>query len=142
MPGRIKVLFLCTRNSCRSQMAEAILRRIAGDRFDVFSAGLDPSDIDDRTRSVMAEIGLDLEGQYSKSVEEYLGRMHFGYLITVCDSADQSCPAVFPGMGTRLHWSFEDPAAVHGTSEEEMTAFREVRDQIAATIADWIVSVP
>jgi arsenate reductase (thioredoxin) len=142
MPGRINVLFLCTRNSCRSQMAEAILRHTAGDRFSVFSAGVDPSDIDGRTRSVMAEIGFGLDGQYSKSVEEYLGRMHFGYLITVCDSADESCPAVFPGMGIRLHWSFKDPAAVHGTSEEEMTAFREVRDQIVAKIADWMVSVP
>jgi len=139
---RTSVLFLCTGNSCRSQMAEAVLRHTAGDRFEAFSAGLDPTDIDVRTRLVMGEIGLDLAGQYSKSVDEYLGRKHFGYLITVCDNADRRCPAVFPGMGTRLHWSFEDPAAFRGTPEEELAVFRRVRDLILAKITDWIASIP
>jgi arsenate reductase len=141
MPGRIRVLFLCSGNSCRSQMAEALLRHTAGDRFEAFSAGLDPTDIDQRTRSVMAEIGLDMTGQYSKSLGDYLGKTHFGYLITVCDSADRRCPAVFPGMGIRLHWSFPDPATFHGSPEEEIAEFRWVRDLISARITEWVASV-
>lgn len=141
MSGRTRVLFLCTGNSCRSQMAEALLRHADGGRFEAFSAGLDPTDIDPRTRSVMAEIGLDMKGQHAKSLDEFLGKMHFGYLITVCDRADRRCPAVFPGLGARLHWSIADPAAVHGTPEEELAAFRLTRDLIAAKITDWITTI-
>ena len=126
-----KVLFLCTHNSARSQMAEAFLRKYAGDRFDVFSAGLEPGEINPYTRRVMEEVGLILEGQRSKGLTEYLGKVQFAYLITVCDRADEQCP-VFPGQGTRLHWSFEDPSAAVGSEDEKLAKFRKVRD--ASTI--------
>jgi arsenate reductase len=128
-----KVLFLCTGNSARSQMAEALLRRLGGDSYEAFSAGLNPSKINPLTRQVMGEIGYDLEGQRSKSLEEYLGRQSFDYLITVCDHADQNCP-FFPGGGERLHWSFEDPAAFEGGQEAKLQKFREVRDLIEKRI--------
>ncbi len=132
-----KVLFLCTHNSARSQMAEAFLRKYAGDRFDVYSAGLEPGEINPYTRRVMAESGLNLEGQHSKGLTEYLGKVHFAYLITVCDRADQQCP-VFPGMGTRLHWSFEDPSAATGSDEDKLAVFRRVRDEIEHRVLEWI----
>jgi arsenate reductase len=128
-----KVLFLCSGNSARSQMAEALLRRLGGDSYEAFSAGLNPSKINPLTRQVMGEIGYDLEGQRSKSLEEYLGRQSFDYLITVCDHADQNCP-FFPGGGERLHWSFEDPAAFEGGQEAKLQKFREVRDLIEKRI--------
>jgi arsenate reductase len=133
-----KVLFLCTGNSCRSQMAEALLRHIAGDRFEVFSAGLEPTEIDPLTYEVMAEVGLDLAGQYSKSVNEYLGKLPIQYLITVCSDADKNCPAIWPGVVSRMHWSFEDPAKFTGTRAEKLDKFREVRDQIMLRISDWV----
>jgi len=123
-------------------MAEALLRRAAGERFEAFSAGLDPVEIDPRTRAVMAEIGLDLHGQHAESVDTYLGKMHIGHLITVCDAADRRCPSVFPGMGIRLHGSFADPAAFRGTPEEELAEFRKTRDLIAAKIGEWLASLP
>lgn len=132
-----KVLFLCTGNSCRSQMAEAFLRQIAGDRFEVFSAGLDPKGIAPQTYSVMAEIGFDLDGQRSKSVEEYLGRVRFQYLITLCADADKNCPAGLPGVESRMHWSFDDPAAFEGSEAEKLDKFRQVRDDIRRRIQDW-----
>lgn len=125
-----KVLFLCTGNSARSQMAEAFLRRFAGDRHEAHSAGLDPSEIHPFTKWVMEEIGESLARQRSKSVSEYLGKDHFGYLITVCDHADKNCPTTFLGVGQRLHWAFEDPAAFEGDEEAKLQKFREVRDQI------------
>jgi arsenate reductase (thioredoxin) len=132
-----KVLFLCTGNSCRSQMAEAFLRQIAGDRFEVFSAGLEPTEIHPLTYEVMAEVGLDLAGQRSKSVGEFLGKVMFQYLITVCDDADKNCPTVWPGVVSRMHWSFEDPAKFTGTLADKLEKFREVRDQIQQRILDW-----
>lgn len=137
--SKIKVLFLCTGNSARSQMAEAFLRKYAGERFDVFSAGLEPGDINPYTRRVMNEIGLDLKGQYSKSVTEYLGKVNFGYLITVCARAEKNCPTVFPGISQRLHWDFEDPATFVGSDAETLEQFRAVRDQIDARIQAWSV---
>ena len=135
---KTKVLFLCTGNSARSQMAEAFLRQHAGDRFDAYSAGLEPSDINPHTRVVMSEKGLDLKGQYSKSVTEYLGKVNFGYLITVCASAEKNCPRTFPGVSQRLHWDFEDPAAFVGTEAETREKFRAVRDQIDAQVRAWL----
>ena len=132
-----KVLFLCTGNSCRSQMAEAFLRQIAGNRFEVFSAGLEPTTIHPMTYKVMAEVGFDLTGQRAKSVDEYLGKVKFQYLITVCDDADKNCPTVWPGMVSRMHWSFEDPARFIGSEEEKLQKFREVRDQIHRRVLDW-----
>jgi len=136
-----RVLFLCTANSARSQMAEALLRKHAGDRFEVHSAGLEPKEINPYTRRVLAEIGLDMAGQWAKGLDTYLGKMHFNYLITVCARAEERCP-VFPGMGERLHWPFDDPAAVEGSDEEKLAAFRRVRDQIEARILEWLKQMP
>lgn len=134
----IKVIFLCTGNSARSQMAEAFLREDAGDQFEPQSAGLDPSVIHPMTKTVMEEVGVGLDGQYSKSVREYLGKQHFGYLITVCDHAEENCPTTFPGVGQRMHWSFEDPAAFRGSEEEKLLKFRMVRDQIDRRLQAWL----
>jgi arsenate reductase (thioredoxin) len=112
-----KVLFLCTGNSARSQMAEAFLREHGNDFFDVYSAGLEPKGINPYTIQVMNEIGFDLSSHTSKGVETYLGKVLFQYLITVCDNAEKNCPAVWPGVNQRLHWSFEDPAAFEGSKE-------------------------
>ena len=135
--NKTKVLFLCTGNSARSQMAEAFLRKYAGDRFEVYSAGLEPKGINPYTERVMQEIGVDISGQYSKKVSEYIGKIHFGYLITVCADAEEKCP-IFPGVGQRLHWAFEDPAAFVGSEEETLQKFREVRNQIDRRVRTWL----
>jgi len=138
---KTRVLFLCTGNTARSQMAEAFLRKYGGDRFEAYSAGLEPDVINLYVYQVMEEVGLDLAGQRSKSISEYMGKVHFGYLITVCANAEEKCPAVFPGMGQRLHWPFEDPAAFEGSDEEKKVKFREVRDQIEQRIKDWLAEL-
>ena len=132
------VLFLCTGNSARSQMAEALLRHHAGDQFQVFSAGLEPKGMNPYTVRVMEEIGVSLAGQYAKGVEVYMGKKFFAYMITVCADAEAKCPAIFPGVLQRLHWGFEDPAAFVGTDEEKLQKFREVRDQIDVKIRAWL----
>ncbi len=137
MVDKTRVLFLCTGNSARSQMAEAILRIYAGDRYEVHSAGLEPKGLHPLTVRVLDEIGADTSLLTSKPLTTYMGRLHFGYLITVCSKADERCP-IFPGMGVRLHWPFDDPAAFQGSDAEKLTRFREVRDQIAARIRAWI----
>jgi len=136
-----KVLFLCTHNSARSRMAEAFMRKYAGDRFEVYSAGLQPGEIHPYTRRVMEEAGLSLDGQRSKGLTEYLGKAHFSSLVTVCDRAEQQCP-VFPGMGIRLHWSFEDPTATVGGEDEQLAKFRQVRDEIRIRVIEWISMLP
>lgn len=135
--NKARVLFLCTGNSARSQMAEALLRKYAGDTFEVHSAGLEPKGINPYTLRVMEEIGLDLSGHRSKDVMEYMGRLHFGYAITVCDNAEQNCP-IFPFSTVRLHWSFEDPAHFEGTDSARLARFREVRDRIDARLRAWL----
>jgi len=135
--NRSRVLFLCTGNSARSQMAEGLLRDKAGDRFEAFSAGLEPTEIHPMALAAMAEIGVDISGQRSKSLTEYLGKEHFGYLITVCDHAAANCP-MFPGVANRLHWSLVDPAAAEGGEEDRMAVFRRVRDRLAALIDEFI----
>jgi len=135
---KAKVLFLCIGNSARSQMAEAFLRKYGGDQFEVYSAGLEPKGINPYTNRVMEEIGVNLSGQYSKGFMEYMGKVHFGYLITVCDEAEKACPSTFPGVGQRLHWSFEDPAAFIGPDDEKLAKFRQVRDQIEQRIKSWL----
>jgi len=135
---KTRVLFLCTGNSARSQMAEAFLRHYAGDRFEAYSAGLEPKGIHPLTVRVMEEIGIPLTGQYSKDVSEYMGKLHFGYLITVCANAEDRCPTTFPGVGQRLHWTLDDPAAVEGTDEIKLAKFREIRDQIDRRIREWL----
>jgi arsenate reductase len=118
-------------------MAEAFLRKYAGERFEVFSAGLEPSQINPLTKKVMAEIGLDLTGQESKGLEQFLDKVHFGYIITVCGDADKNCP-IFPGASVRLHWPFDDPAAFQGPDEEKLAKFREIRNQIEQQIKSWL----
>ena len=138
MSDKPRVLFLCTGNSARSQLGEALLRHKAGDRFEVYSAGLEPKGVNLYTLRVLDELGIDAHTQTSKPLSDYLGRVHFGYVITVCADADAKCPAVFPGMGQRLRWPFDDPAAVEGADEARLAKFREIRDQIAARLDVWL----
>ena len=133
-----KVLFLCTGNSCRSQMAEAFLRKYGGDRFEAHSAGLEPKGLNPFSVQVMEEIGIDISDQTSKGVDIFLGKELFQYLITVCDHAEKNCPTVWPGVNHRMHWSFEDPATFEGTDTEKLVKFREVRDLIEKKIKEWL----
>jgi len=133
-----RVLFLCTGNSCRSQMAEGLLRHLAGDRFEAASAGTHPAGLNQGAVTVMREIGIDISSHRSKRVDEYLDA-RFDYVITVCDRAKETCP-FFPAASTHLHWSFEDPAAAQGSAEERRAVFRKVRDQIADRIRQFIMS--
>jgi arsenate reductase len=119
-------------------MAEAFLRKYGGDEFEAYSAGLEPKGINPNTNHVMEEIGLSLSGQYSKHIREYMGKVHFAYVITLCDDAEASCPATFPGISQRLHWSFEDPAAFVGSNDEKLSEFRKVRDRIERAIKEWL----
>ena len=119
---------MCTHNSARSQMAEGLLRRLAGNRFEAYSAGTEATGVRPQAVDVMNEIGIDISGQQSKTLQQYLGQP-FDYVITVCDAANEACP-VFPGAKQRLHWSFEDPAAAVGSEEERLMVFRTVRDDI------------
>ncbi len=135
---KTNVLFLCTGNSARSQMAEAFLRAYAGDRFNAYSAGLTPRGIHPLTIEVMREAGLDIGAQRSKDLSEYMGRMHFGFLITVCARAEEQCPRAFPGVGQRLHWDIPDPAAFAGPPEEMLPYFRQVRDLVDRHIREWL----
>jgi arsenate reductase len=137
MVNKTRVLFLCTGNSARSQMAEAFLRKYGGERFEVYSAGLEPKGINPYTRRVLTEVGVDMAGQSSKDLSAYLGKQHFGYLITVCSNAETRCPT-FPGVATRLYWPFDDPAAVEGDDEERLAAFRHVRDAIEMRVLAWL----
>ena len=138
---KAKVLFLCTGNSARSQMAEAFLKKYGGDQYDAYSAGTEPKGIHPYTERVMEEVGISLSGQHSKHVKEYMGKVHFGYLITLCDEAEESCPTTFPGVGKRIHWSFEDPSAFTGSEDEKLAKFREVRNQIEQYIKTWLAEV-
>ena len=133
-----RVLFLCTGNSARSQIAEAFLRKHGGERFEAHSAGLEPKGLNPFTVKVMNEIGIDVSSQTSKGVETYLGKVLFQFLVTVCDDADKNCPTVWPGVNNRMHWSFQDPAAVEGTDEEKLAKFREIRDLIEVKIKSWL----
>jgi arsenate reductase len=136
------VLFLCTGNTARSQMAEAFLKKYAGERFAVFSAGYDPQEINPLTRTVMAEKGFDLSGHYSKGPKEFLGKMTIRYLIVVCANAETRCPRTFPGVLFRFFWPFDDPAATSGTEAEKLEKFRQVRDQIDQRIRAWLQEQP
>jgi arsenate reductase (thioredoxin) len=140
--SKTRVLFLCTGNSARSQIAEAFLRKYAADRFEAYSAGLEPKGINPLTIKVMEEAGVDMSGHISKGFEAYLGKMLFQFLITLCDDAEKNCPTTWPGVSNRLHWSFEDPAAFIGTDEEKLAKFRQVRDQIEKKIKAWIAEQP
>ena len=132
----IRVLFVCTGNSARSQMAEAVLRRIGGADFEVFSAGVEPKGINPNTLRVLADAGIDWSQARSKSVEEFLGQ-HFDYVITVCDRARQTCP-VFPGTHNTLHWGLEDPAEVEGSDAQKLAAFQRTYMEVTQRIRPLI----
>ncbi len=119
-------------------MGEALLRHYGGDRFEVHSAGLEPKGINPYTVRVLTEKNIDMTEQRSKDVTEYLGRVNFGYLITVCGHAEENCPTTFLGVSQRIHWPLEDPAALQGSDEEKLAKFREVRDQIVQRVQAWI----
>ena len=135
--NKTKVIFLCTHNAARSQMAEAFLRKYAGDYFDVYSAGFDPKPIHPLTIKVMKEIGYDLSNQQSKDLWQLIRNEYFGIAITVCKRSEEECPTI-PGTSTRLYWNIEDPAAFEGTEEEKLAKFREVRDQIHERVKGFL----
>ena len=136
---KTKVLFLCTHNSARSQMAEGLLRHLAGDRFEVYSAGTQATSVRPEAISVMAELGVDISGQESETLERYLHEP-FDHVVTVCDDANEACP-FFPGAKNRLHWSFRDPSLATGSDEERLGEFRAVRDEILDRIEKELVPV-
>ncbi|MCU0511112.1 MAG: arsenate reductase ArsC [Anaerolineae bacterium] len=138
---KANVLFLCTGNSARSQMAEAFLRRYAGERFNVYSAGLEPKGIHPLTVRVLEEAGFDLSQHTSDSVKKYMGHMHFRYVITVCAHADENCPTPLWHLGEKLHLPFDDPAAATGSEAERLAVFRRVRDEIGTALAAWVQSL-
>ena len=135
---RVRVLFLCTHNSARSQMAEGLLRQLAGDRFEVMSAGTEATHIRPLAIRAMDEIGIDISEQESKTLDRYL-QEPFDYVITVCNDANEACP-FFPGAQSRLHWSFEDPSRVEGSEEQRLEVFRRVRDGIKDRVQAELVN--
>jgi arsenate reductase len=136
--NRARVLFLCTHNSARSQMAEGLLRDLAGDRFEAMSAGTEATHVRPLAVGAMAEIGVDISHQESKTLDRYLNEP-FDHVITVCDEANEACP-FFPGAANRLHWSFEDPSKAEGKEEERLAVYRSVRDRIRKRIEDELVA--
>ena len=132
----MRVLFVCTHNSARSQMAEGYLRHLRGDAFEAVSAGTEPGALNPLAVEVMAEDGIDISGQRAKSVDDFV-QQQFDYVITVCDDAREACP-FFPGAARRLHWSFPDPSAAGGTREERLAVFRQVRDGIRARVKELL----
>jgi arsenate reductase (thioredoxin) len=121
-------------------MAEAFLRKYGGDEFEAHSAGLEPKGINPLTIQVMQEVGIEVSGQKSKDVGEYLEKVLFQYLITVCDDADKNCPSTWLGISKREHWSFDDPAAFEGSDDAKLAKFREIRDQIETRIKEWVAN--
>lgn len=132
----MKVLILCTGNSARSQMAEGLLRNETGAAYNIFSAGTRPTHVRPEAIAVMREIGIDISGQHSKSVDQFAGQ-DFDYVITVCDNARETCP-VFPARTRRIHWSIEDPAAIQGNEEKRLDAFRQARNELQRRLRTFI----
>lgn len=133
---KTRVLILCTANSARSQMAEALLQKLAGTQMEVYSAGSKPSVVNPYAVRAMSQQGIDISGKRSKHLNEFLDQT-FDYVITVCDHAAETCP-VFPGRAQRIHWSFPDPAAASGGDEAVLAAFIQVRDDLEKTFAEWL----
>jgi arsenate reductase (thioredoxin) len=143
MSTKPNVLFLCTGNSCRSQMAEGFLRKLGGDRYTAYSAGTEPAArVHPMAIEVMGEKDIDISRSTPKNVSEYLGRLPVRHLIVVCDGANERCPRVFPGMMNRMFWPFDDPAAFVGDTAATVEEFRRVRDQIEARIKQWLEEMP
>jgi arsenate reductase (thioredoxin) len=135
-----RVLFLCTHNSARSQIAEGFLRALAAERFEIASAGTEATHVHPLAVKAMAEVGVDLSGHTSKTLDRLLDQP-WDYVITVCDSANEKCP-IFPKRTNRLHWSFQDPSQATGTEEDRLGVFRRVRDQIKGRLTDWLDTPP
>ena len=134
-----KVLFVCVHNSARSQMAEAFLKQMAGDRFEVESAGLEPGKLNPVVIEAMKEVGIDISQNKTKSVFDFFKQgKQYDYVVTVCDESQSSACPVFPGKGERFHWGFDDPSSFQGTPEEKVTKTREVRDKIKQRIVEWL----
>ncbi len=140
LKSKIRVLFLCTHNSARSQMAEGLLRAMDRGRFEVFSAGTEATQVRPLAIQAMSEVDIDISRQRSKVLTEYLAQP-FDYVITVCDQANESCP-VFHGAAHRLHWSFPDPSQAGGTSAQQLAVYRQVRDRISARLVEWLDELP
>ncbi|KAA0892116.1 arsenate reductase ArsC [Oryzomonas rubra] len=135
MEKKIKVLFVCVHNSARSQMAEAFLNHLAGDRFEAQSAGLEPGTLNPLAVEAMVEVGIDISANQTKGVFDFFkGGMLFDYVVTVCDDAGAGRCPVFPGITRRLHWGFEDPAALEGTHEQKLAEVRRIRDAVKAAV--------
>ncbi|MGB8368272.1 MAG: arsenate reductase ArsC [Limisphaerales bacterium] len=132
------VLFLCAHNAARSQMAEALLRKHAGERLDVVSAGLEPTTVHPLTVRAMNEVGLDISRQRAKGLDGILGKTTFQLAIIVCERTQKNCPHIYPFALQRLYWPFEDPADGNGTEAEQVQKFRDARDQIEARILEWL----
>ena len=133
-----RVLFLCTNNSCRSQMAEGIANHELEDKIEAYSAGTTPTAVNPRAIQAMKEIGIDISGHRSKVMDEFADQ-HFDYVITLCDSANEQCPLFFGGV-KKMHLGFDDPAAAAGSDEEIMAAFRKVRDEIKARLIEFFTN--
>jgi len=131
-----KILFLCTGNSCRSQMGEGFMRHMAGNKFEVFSAGVEPTQVNPYAIKVMAEAGIDISSHKSKSVNEFL-EQEFDYVITVCNHAKQVCP-IFSGQYEKIHWDIEDPANAKGSEQEKLAFFRKIRDEIKEKCLEFL----
>ena len=138
MKHREEVLFLCTHNAARSQMAEALLHHIAGDRFEVSSAGLEPTEVHPLTRDVLSERGIDASMLRAKGIREFIGQVRGDYAIVVCEPTEVSCPRVFPFALQTLRWPFPDPGSVAGTLDTQRAAFRRVRDAIERKVQMWV----
>ena len=136
------VLFVCSHNSARSQMAEGWLRHLAGDRFTVHSAGVEPGVLNPLSVKAMAEVGIDISSHKAEGIDQYLGKMPVYHLIVVYDKAAKTCPRTWPGLGERLQWLFDDPSAATGSEEEKLAVFRRVRDEIKAKIEQWLADMP
>jgi arsenate reductase len=134
--SKTKVLFVCTHNSARSQMAEGFLRHFGGDAVEAVSAGTEPGELHPLAIAVMAEEGIDISGHYAKSVDGFV-EQRFDYVITVCDDANEACP-FFPNAANRLHWSLPNPSVVKGTPEERLAFFRKVRDGIRVRVRELL----
>ena len=133
-----RILVTCVQNSARSQMAEAFFKKHGEDLFEVYSAGLEPAEVNPLAIKVMSEIGINIENYRSKSFKEFLGQLQFSYVIAVCRKMENNCPFVFPVVRNYVFWPFDDPSAAEGSDEEKLIVFREIRDQIENRVTTWI----
>ena len=135
---KAKMVVICTQNSARSQMTEAFFKKYGDDILEVYSAGFEPVQVNPYAVQVMQELNIDISGQRSKGVRDFLGKMSFGYVIAVCKKAEERCPVIFPSARVVLSWPFDDPAAFVGTEEEIRRKFRQVRDEIEVKVKGWL----